>query len=143
MRIRNQSSRLTLAFLQVRCQWVSPYIRSHESDVLTGRPGNDMDMAACILYLAGPGGVFLNGQIIFTDGGESLDIVLRLIPGPRLNGRLIRDDFGKPRVHLINQHLGSLSMMYTDQARYDSLIIEPTYCRRAGRSLVRDSWRSA
>ena len=80
-----------------------------------------MDMAACILYLAGPGGVFLNGQVIFTDGGEFLDTVLRLILGPRLNGRLTRDDFDKSRVHLSNQQLGSLSMMYSDQSRYDSL----------------------
>ena len=29
-------------------------------------------MAACILYLAGPGGVFLNGQIIYLDGGMYL-----------------------------------------------------------------------
>jgi hypothetical protein len=34
-----------------------------------GRPGHDTDMGACILYLAGPGGVFLNGQIIYPDGG--------------------------------------------------------------------------
>lgn len=35
-----------------------------------GRPGSDQDMAACILYLAGPGGLFLNGQIIYPDGGN-------------------------------------------------------------------------
>lgn len=34
-----------------------------------GRPGKDTDMGACILYLAGPGGVFLNGQVIYPDGG--------------------------------------------------------------------------
>lgn len=33
------------------------------------RPGHDTDMAACILFLAGPGGVFMNGQIIHPDGG--------------------------------------------------------------------------
>lgn len=37
-----------------------------------GRSGNDEDMAAAILYLAGPGGAFLNGQILHPDGGESL-----------------------------------------------------------------------
>jgi NAD(P)-dependent dehydrogenase (short-subunit alcohol dehydrogenase family) len=37
-----------------------------------GRPGNDADMAACILYLAGPGGVFLNSQVIYPDGGSVL-----------------------------------------------------------------------
>ncbi len=37
-----------------------------------GRPGNDADMAACILYLAGPGGLFLNSQVIYPDGGSTL-----------------------------------------------------------------------
>ncbi|KAI9876057.1 MAG: hypothetical protein M1830_007436 [Pleopsidium flavum] len=35
-----------------------------------GRPGSDADMAACILFLAGPGGVFLNSQVLYPDGGE-------------------------------------------------------------------------
>ncbi|KKY26486.1 putative short chain dehydrogenase reductase [Phaeomoniella chlamydospora] len=35
-----------------------------------GRPGSDQDMAACILFLAGPGGLFLNGQVIYPDGGN-------------------------------------------------------------------------
>jgi NAD(P)-dependent dehydrogenase (short-subunit alcohol dehydrogenase family) len=35
-----------------------------------GRYGADTDMGACILFLAGPGGVFLNSQIIYPDGGE-------------------------------------------------------------------------
>lgn len=34
-----------------------------------GRPGNDADMAACILFLAGRGGLFLNAQILYPDGG--------------------------------------------------------------------------
>ncbi|KAI4182666.1 MAG: hypothetical protein L6R41_005832 [Letrouitia leprolyta] len=34
-----------------------------------GRPGSDADMAACILFLAGPGGVFLNSQVLYPDGG--------------------------------------------------------------------------
>jgi NAD(P)-dependent dehydrogenase (short-subunit alcohol dehydrogenase family) len=37
-----------------------------------GRPGNDSDMAACILYLAGPGGLFLNSQVLYPDGGSIL-----------------------------------------------------------------------
>jgi NAD(P)-dependent dehydrogenase (short-subunit alcohol dehydrogenase family) len=37
-----------------------------------GRPGNDSDMAACILYLAGPGGLFLNSQVLYPDGGNVL-----------------------------------------------------------------------
>ena len=36
-----------------------------------GRPGSDADMAACILFLAGPGGVFLNSQVLYPDGGKS------------------------------------------------------------------------
>ncbi|KAI5801284.1 short chain dehydrogenase/reductase [Geopyxis carbonaria] len=37
-----------------------------------GRTGDDKDMAAAILYLAGPGGVFLNGQVLYPDGGNIL-----------------------------------------------------------------------
>ena len=37
-----------------------------------GRPGKDEDMAASILFLAGRGGVFYNGQIIHPDGGALL-----------------------------------------------------------------------
>lgn len=36
-----------------------------------GRFGHDTDMGACILFLAGPGDVFLNSQIIYPDGGEN------------------------------------------------------------------------
>lgn len=35
-----------------------------------GRFGNDTDMGACVLFLAGPSGVFLNGQVVYPDGGE-------------------------------------------------------------------------
>ena len=34
------------------------------------RTGHDSDMAACILFLAGPGGLFLNAQVLYPDGGE-------------------------------------------------------------------------
>ncbi|KAK0510833.1 hypothetical protein JMJ35_006385 [Cladonia borealis] len=34
------------------------------------RTGHDSDMAACILFLAGPGGLFLNGQVLYPDGGN-------------------------------------------------------------------------
>lgn len=30
------------------------------------------DMGACLLLLAGPGGVFLNGQVLYPDGGNIL-----------------------------------------------------------------------
>ncbi|KAG4257891.1 hypothetical protein FPRO03_02846 [Fusarium proliferatum] len=33
-----------------------------------GRPGHDTDMAATILFLAGKGGLFYNGQIVYPDG---------------------------------------------------------------------------
>ena len=36
-----------------------------------GRAGADTDMGATILMLAGKGGVFYNGQILYPDGGES------------------------------------------------------------------------
>ena len=37
-----------------------------------GRPGSDADMGACILFLAGPGGLFMNNQILYPDGGNVL-----------------------------------------------------------------------
>ncbi|KAL8849873.1 MAG: hypothetical protein Q9221_005139 [Calogaya cf. arnoldii] len=43
-----------------------------ESSNPAGRPGSDSDMAACILFLAGPGGVFLNAQVLYPDGGNIL-----------------------------------------------------------------------
>lgn len=41
---------------------------------IVGRVGHDSDIAACILFLAGPGGVFLNGQVLYPDGGMQLSI---------------------------------------------------------------------
>lgn len=37
-----------------------------------GRYGHDSDMAATILFLAGPGGLFYNEQLLFPDGGTTL-----------------------------------------------------------------------
>jgi NAD(P)-dependent dehydrogenase (short-subunit alcohol dehydrogenase family) len=37
-----------------------------------GRPGKDTDMAATVLFLAGPGGVFYNEQVLYPDGGNTL-----------------------------------------------------------------------
>ncbi len=37
-----------------------------------GRTGHDSDMAACILFLAGPGGLFFNAQVLYPDGGKLL-----------------------------------------------------------------------
>lgn len=37
-----------------------------------GRGGSDAEMAATILYLAGPGGLFCNGEVIHPDGGAML-----------------------------------------------------------------------
>lgn len=37
-----------------------------------GRPGQDTDMAATILLLAGKGGLFYNEQILYPDGGSTL-----------------------------------------------------------------------
>ena len=36
----------------------------------SGRFGEEKDMAACALFLAGPAGTFLNGQVIYPDGGK-------------------------------------------------------------------------
>ena len=36
----------------------------------SGRTGEDSDMAATILFLAGKGGLFYNEQILYPDGGE-------------------------------------------------------------------------
>lgn len=43
-----------------------------------GRTGHDSDMAACILFLAGPGGLFLNSQVLYPDGGKSAPLLLTL-----------------------------------------------------------------
>ncbi|KAF2832683.1 NAD(P)-binding protein [Ophiobolus disseminans] len=37
-----------------------------------GRPGKDTDMAATVLFLVGPGGVFYNEQVLYPDGGNTL-----------------------------------------------------------------------
>jgi NAD(P)-dependent dehydrogenase (short-subunit alcohol dehydrogenase family) len=41
-----------------------------------GRVGNDFDMAATILFLAGKGGVFYNEQLLHPDGGKSFVLPL-------------------------------------------------------------------
>jgi NAD(P)-dependent dehydrogenase (short-subunit alcohol dehydrogenase family) len=42
-----------------------------ELSIPAGRPGAETDMGATILMLAGKGGVFYNGQIMYPDGGRS------------------------------------------------------------------------
>jgi NAD(P)-dependent dehydrogenase (short-subunit alcohol dehydrogenase family) len=37
-----------------------------------GRYGHDTDMGAAVLFLAGPGGQFFNGQVLYPDGGNLL-----------------------------------------------------------------------
>lgn len=37
-----------------------------------GRYGHDSDMAATVLFLAGPGGTFYNEQFLYPDGGSTL-----------------------------------------------------------------------
>ncbi|KAF3762249.1 NAD(P)-binding protein [Cryphonectria parasitica EP155] len=44
----------------------------HKSTNPAGRTGHDSDMAATILFLAGKGGSFYNGQILYPDGGSTL-----------------------------------------------------------------------
>jgi hypothetical protein len=36
------------------------------------RFGSETDMGAAILYLAGPGGTFLNSQVLYPEGGNLL-----------------------------------------------------------------------
>ena len=48
-----------------------PSIDSRGAKPPLERTGNDADMAACILFLAGPGGLFLNNQVLYPDGGRS------------------------------------------------------------------------
>ena len=36
----------------------------------SGRYGNGMDMGACVVFLAGPGGAFLNSQFLYPNGGN-------------------------------------------------------------------------
>jgi NAD(P)-dependent dehydrogenase (short-subunit alcohol dehydrogenase family) len=36
----------------------------------SGRFGHETDMGAFVLFLAGPASTFLNGQIVYPDGGE-------------------------------------------------------------------------
>lgn len=43
-----------------------------EIECPAGRAGRDEDMAAAALYLAGPGGLYLNGQVLYPDGGMVL-----------------------------------------------------------------------
>ena len=37
-----------------------------------GRPGGETDMGAAVLFLAAPGGNFVNGHVLVTDGGSLL-----------------------------------------------------------------------
>jgi NAD(P)-dependent dehydrogenase (short-subunit alcohol dehydrogenase family) len=42
-----------------------------------GRTGNGFDMSATVLFLAGPGGLFYNEQILYPDRGEHFQFILR------------------------------------------------------------------
>ncbi len=53
--------------------WSSPDIRHGlESSIPLGRLGEPDDIAACVVFLAGPGGTYVTGQIIVVDGGLTL-----------------------------------------------------------------------
>ena len=59
--------------LQVRNYQIAFSIfKAHRPNYAKGRAGTDADMAACILFLAGPGGLFFNAQVLYPDGGECL-----------------------------------------------------------------------
>lgn len=40
------------------------------SEIPLQQPGDEQDMAAAILYLAGRGGKYLNGNVLVVDGGR-------------------------------------------------------------------------
>ena len=44
-----------------------------------GRTGHDSDMGACILFLAGSGGLFMNGQVLYPEGGEFFRFLVWLL----------------------------------------------------------------
>lgn len=53
--------------------WSSPDIREGlESSIPLGRLGEPDDIAACVIFLAGPGGTYVTGQTIVIDGGLTL-----------------------------------------------------------------------
>ena len=41
-----------------------------ETEIPLKQPGDEQDMAAAILYLAGVGGKYLNGNVVVVDGGR-------------------------------------------------------------------------
>jgi NAD(P)-dependent dehydrogenase (short-subunit alcohol dehydrogenase family) len=41
-----------------------------QSEIPLGTVGDEEDMAAAILYLAGKGGKYLNGNVVVVDGGR-------------------------------------------------------------------------
>jgi hypothetical protein len=56
-------------------------------------------MAATVLFLAGPGGVFYNEQIVYPDGGTShthtlcsIDLLTLCRPNSRLTGNQLESD---------------------------------------------------
>jgi NAD(P)-dependent dehydrogenase (short-subunit alcohol dehydrogenase family) len=86
----NRQLATTLTNCKIRVNTIAPGIfpsemtamepsNENQKSSLGGKPsnaakryGNDADMAATVLYLAGPGGCFLNNQIITLDGGHTL-----------------------------------------------------------------------
>lgn len=65
----NQKSKLDMESSNPAGKATNPTLTVHELTMHPGRKGKDADMAACILFLAGPGGLFLNNQVIYPDGG--------------------------------------------------------------------------
>ncbi len=61
-----------MSLLYILVLYVVFFGETGSDGVHKGRTGDDRDIAAAVLYLAGPGGVFLNGQILYPDGGAVL-----------------------------------------------------------------------
>lgn len=66
---------------------------TREASNVSGRAGQETDMAATISFLAGRGGVFYNDQFLFPDGGELFDQ-----PSCDLRVFCFRSSFGPSRI---------------------------------------------
>ncbi|OAG11708.1 uncharacterized protein CC84DRAFT_1107419 [Paraphaeosphaeria sporulosa] len=71
-RPRFASTALRLEYSPAKCLLVTNNKSNLKTEMSNpaGRPNSDIDVAASIVFLAGPGGVFYNEQILFPDGAS-------------------------------------------------------------------------